>query len=149
MIRRPPRSTRTDKLCPCTTLFRAREAAVALAAAEASGIARWCLETAVTYAGGREQFGKPIGSFQAIKHLCAEMLEVAEAVTAVAWDAANAFGSTQSAYAADVAGAVAFDGAVKVAHDCIQILGGIGFTFERSEERRVGKECVSTCKSRW
>src|SRR3546814_7946381 len=58
------------------------------------------------------------------------MLEVAEAVPAVAWDAANAFGSTQSAYAADVAWAVAFDGAVKVAHDCIQILGGIGFTFE-------------------
>ncbi|NYG57596.1 alkylation response protein AidB-like acyl-CoA dehydrogenase [Nocardioides daedukensis] len=109
---------------------KVREAAVALAAAEASGIARWSLETAVAYAGVREQFGKPIGSFQAIKHLCAEMLEVAEAVTAVAWDAANAFGTSQSAYAADVAGAVAFDGAVKLAHDCIQVLGGIGFTFE-------------------
>ncbi len=53
------------------------------------GIARWCLETAVEYAKVREQFGQPIGSFQAIKHLCAEMLETAEAVTAAAWDAAR------------------------------------------------------------
>ena len=63
-----------------------RRAAVTLAAAEASGVARWCLDTAVEYAGVREQFGAKIGSFQAIKHLCAEMLETAESVTAAAWD---------------------------------------------------------------
>ena len=67
---------------------RVRRTAITLAAAEASGVARWCLDTAVEYAKVREQFGKPIGSFQAIKHLCAEMLETAEAVTAAAWDAA-------------------------------------------------------------
>src|SRR5690348_10035488 len=63
---------------------------VVLAAAEASGIARWCLDTAVDYAKVREQFGKKIGAFQAVKHLCAEMLEISESVTAAAWDAAEA-----------------------------------------------------------
>jgi 3-oxochol-4-en-24-oyl-CoA dehydrogenase len=112
---------------------RLRRTAVTLAAAEASGIARWALETAVEYAGVREQFGAKIGSFQAIKHLCAEMLETAEAVTAAAWDAASAAAGTdddQWAFASDVAGAIAFDGAVRNAQACIQVLGGIGFTFE-------------------
>ncbi len=109
-----------------------RRVAVTLAAAEASGIARWCLETAVEHAGVREQFGAKIGSFQAIKHLCAEMLETAEAVTASAWDAASVAltDDDQWAFAADVAGAVALDGAVRNAQACIQVLGGIGFTFE-------------------
>ncbi|HEX5861819.1 MAG TPA: acyl-CoA dehydrogenase [Nocardioides sp.] len=111
---------------------RLRRAAVTLAAAEASGVARWCLETAVEYAGVREQFGRKIGSFQAIKHLCAEMLETAESVTAAAWDAAAAARADdrQWGFAADVAGSVALDGAVRNAQACIQVLGGIGFTFE-------------------
>ncbi len=117
---------------------RVRRTAVTLAAAEASGVARWCLDTAVEYAKVREQFGKPIGSFQAIKHLCAEMLETAEAVTAAAWDAASAAtvlnsgqgDDEQWAFAVDVAAAVCFDGAVEVAKSCVQVLGGIGFTFE-------------------
>ena len=120
-----------------------RRTAVTFAAAEAAGIARWCLATAVDYAGVREQFGQKIGAFQAIKHLCVEMLESAEAVTAVAWDAASAATATgtatataagaeaaQWAFAADVAQTVAFDGAVEVAKTCIQVLGGIGFTYE-------------------
>ena len=116
---------------------RVRRTAVTLAAAEASGVARWCLDTAVEYAKVREQFGRPIGSFQAIKHLCAEMLETAEAVTAAAWDAACAADvpdpgeeDEQWAFAVDVAQAVCFSGAVEVAKSCIQVLGGIGFTFE-------------------
>jgi 3-oxochol-4-en-24-oyl-CoA dehydrogenase len=109
-----------------------RRLLVTLAAAEAAGVARWCLETAVSYAKVREQFGKPIGSFQAIKHLCAEMLETVESVTAAAWDAARAAEETdeQWSFAAGVAETVCFDGAVAVAKDCIQVLGGIGFTFE-------------------
>ncbi len=117
---------------------RLRRTAITLAAAEASGVARWCLDTAVEYAKVREQFGKPIGTFQAIKHLCAEMLETAEAVTAAAWDAASAAtvldpaeaDDEQWGFAVDVAQAVCFDGAVEVAKSCIQVLGGIGFTFE-------------------
>jgi alkylation response protein AidB-like acyl-CoA dehydrogenase len=111
---------------------RVGDLALTLAAAEASGIARWCLDTAVAYAQVREQFGRPIGSFQALKHLCASMLERTEAATAVAWDAARAYddGPEQHAIAAAVAGAVALDAAVTVAQDCIQVLGGIGFTWE-------------------
>ncbi|TQL68450.1 alkylation response protein AidB-like acyl-CoA dehydrogenase [Nocardioides albertanoniae] len=110
-----------------------RRTTMTLAAAEASGIAQWSLSTAVEYAKVREQFGAPIGSFQAIKHLCAQMLETTEAIAAVAWDAACAADdgdTTQWALAAGVAGVTALDGAVSVAQDCIQVLGGIGFTFE-------------------
>jgi alkylation response protein AidB-like acyl-CoA dehydrogenase len=111
---------------------RLRSLVVALAAAEASGVARWCLETAVEYAGVREQFGKKIGAFQAIKHLCAEMLETSESVTAAAWDVASAASgdAQQQEFATLVAATICFDGAVSVAKDCIQVLGGIGFTFE-------------------
>jgi len=107
---------------------------VALAAAEASGLAAWCLDTAVEYAKVREQFGAPIGSFQAIKHLCATMLEATEAIAATAWDVAAVVADgatgTDRDFAVDVAAVVAIDGAVQVAQDCVQVLGGIGFTFE-------------------
>ena len=113
-----------------------RRAVVTFAAAEAAGVARWALRTAVDHANVREQFGQKIGAFQAIKHLCAEMLETAEAVTAAAWDVASiAFayddgGDDQWAFAADVALVTCFDGAVDNAKACIQVLGGIGFTHE-------------------
>ncbi|MET0998168.1 MAG: acyl-CoA dehydrogenase [Marmoricola sp.] len=111
---------------------RLRSLVVTLAAAEASGVARWCLDTAVEYAGVREQFGKKIGAFQAIKHLCAEMLETSESVTAAAWDVAHAASDdgAQGEFAALVAGTICFDGAVEAAKACVQVLGGIGFTFE-------------------
>ncbi|MEO6884878.1 MAG: acyl-CoA dehydrogenase [Jatrophihabitantaceae bacterium] len=110
---------------------RVRELAVVLGVAEASGIARWCLRTAVDYAKVREQFGKPIGSFQSIKHLCAEMLCRAELATATAWDAAQcADDDGQRPIAAAVAASIALDAAVENAKDCIQVLGGIGFTWE-------------------
>ena len=118
---------------PGLTPARLRSLVVTLAAAEASGVARWCLDTAVEYAGLREQFGQKIGAFQAIKHLCAEMLETSESVTAAAWDAARAATDddpAQQEFAALVAGTICFDGAVAVAKACIQVLGGIGFTFE-------------------
>ncbi len=118
---------------PAVDTAAVRRLAVALAAAEASGIAAWCLATAVEYAKVREQFGQPIGRFQAIKHLCATMLEDVEAISAAAWDAAAvATQDGQGDLAADVAGAIALDGAVRVAQNCIQVLGGIGFTFEHS-----------------
>lgn len=114
------------------TADEVRRTALTYAAAEAAGIADWCLETAVAHAKVREQFGQPIGRFQAVKHLCAGMLETREAVAAAAWDAAAAAdaGDEQWGFAVEVAGAVALDGAVRVAQDCVQVLGGIGFTFE-------------------
>jgi len=108
-----------------------RDLATTLAAAEAVGVAGWALRTAVEYAKVREQFGQPIGSFQAIKHLCAEMLCRTQLATAVAWDAAQAAADDdQRPIAAAVAAAVALDVAVENAKDCIQVLGGIGFTWE-------------------
>lgn len=106
--------------------------AITLAAAEAAGIAGWCLRTAVEHAKFREQFGAPIGSFQAIKHLCADMLCRVEKTRAAAWDAAVAADSAPEEFSlsAAVAGAIALDAAVDTAKDCIQILGGIGFTWE-------------------
>ncbi|WP_181701165.1 acyl-CoA dehydrogenase [Nocardia sp. GTS18] len=105
---------------------------VTLAAAELAGVAGWCLRTAVDYAKVREQFGKPIGSFQAIKHLCAWMLCRTELIRAVAADAADAFdaGGKELPIAAAVAAACALDAAVDTAKDAIQVLGGIGFTWE-------------------
>jgi alkylation response protein AidB-like acyl-CoA dehydrogenase len=120
-----------NTLVPGLDPGRLRSIVATLAAAEASGVARWCLDTAVEYAGVREQFGRKIGAFQSIKHLCAEMLETSESVTAAAWDAARAADDPeQHEFASLVAASVCFDGAVSVAKDCIQVLGGIGFTFE-------------------
>lgn len=101
--------------------------AATLAVAEAAGVARWCLTTAVEYAKVREQFGQAIGAFQAVKHLCAEMLCRTEAAEALAWDAASSVGDP---LAVASAAAMALDAAVENAKDCIQVLGGIGFTWE-------------------
>ncbi len=108
-----------------------RDLAATLFAAEAAGVAGWALRTAVEYAKVREQFGKPIGSFQAVKHLCAEMLCRVELATALAWDAAEAADDgDQRPVASAVAASLVFDLAVETAKDCIQVLGGIGFTWE-------------------
>ncbi|SFQ08527.1 Acyl-CoA dehydrogenase [Amycolatopsis arida] len=106
--------------------------AATLAAVEGAGVAGWCVRTAGEYARVREQFGRPIGAFQAVKHLCAEMLVRAELAAALAWDAARAAddGRDQHAPAAAVAAAYALDAAVDNAKDCVQVLGGIGFTWE-------------------
>ncbi|MFI5780054.1 acyl-CoA dehydrogenase family protein [Nocardia sp. NPDC051570] len=103
-----------------------------LVAAEAAGIAAWCLETATAYAKVREQFGRKIGQFQAVKHLCAWMLCRTELIRAVAADAAAAVDARtdELPLAAAIAMTIALDAAVETAKDCIQVLGGIGFTWE-------------------
>ncbi|NUT31855.1 MAG: acyl-CoA dehydrogenase [Hamadaea sp.] len=134
---------------PGLTLDRVRDAAATLFAAEAAGVARWCVRTAAEYAGTRTQFGRPIGSFQAVKHLCAAMLCRAERAAAVAWDAARSLdeqvsthdtgaganGGAPDGFAAAVAAAIALDAAADNAKDCVQVLGGIGFTWEHPAHR--------------
>ncbi|SHL49590.1 Acyl-CoA dehydrogenase [Pseudonocardia thermophila] len=109
----------------------ARRLVRVLAAAEASGIASACLDTAVAYAKERRQFGRTIGTFQAVKHHTANMLLDAELATAAAWDAARAAHDDAGAeLAAAVAAVRALPAAVRTAEQNIQILGGIGFTWE-------------------
>jgi 3-oxochol-4-en-24-oyl-CoA dehydrogenase len=111
---------------------RVEDLAATVLAAEAAGLARWMLETASEYAKVREQFGKPIGSFQAIKHMCAEMLLRSEQAAVAAADAASAVDSDdrQLSIAAAVAAATGIEAAKANAKDCIQVLGGIGITWE-------------------
>lgn len=113
-----------------------RAVAATFAAAEAAGVAQWCLTTAVEHAKVREQFDRPIGQFQAVKHTCADMLVATEQAWACAWDAARAATDpTQRPLASAVAAAVALAAAVQSAKACIQILGGIGFTWDHDAHR--------------
>ena len=112
---------------------RVENLAATVLSAEAAGITRWALDTAVAYAKVREQFGKPIGSFQAIKHLCAEMLCRAEQVAVAAADAAHAAvddDEHQLSIAAAIAAGIGIEAVKANVKDCIQVLGGIGITFE-------------------
>ena len=115
------------------TTQQVRAQVAVLAAAEATGIAGWCLDTAVEYANTREQFGRLIGSFQAVKHACADMLVRVEQARALVWDAARALDEPFSPgreLAEAAAVSFALDAAVENAKACIQVLGGIGFTWE-------------------
>ena len=97
------------------------------------GAAERALELTLEYAKNREQFGKPIGSFQAVQHLCADMLRAIELGRAVAYYAAwacDAADPTERHRAATMARAFAADGLYRVAANAIQVFGGIGFTWE-------------------
>ncbi|MEU3772296.1 acyl-CoA dehydrogenase family protein [Streptomyces sp. NPDC032472] len=119
-----------------------RDEGALLTAALQVGSALRTVELAVRYAKEREQFGQPIGAFQAVKHLCAGMLVRAEvartavyaaavAADAVSGAAASGLGATAQV-AAEIAGAklLADEAAVRGARDCLQVYGGMGFTWE-------------------
>ncbi len=129
-----------DRLLSNVSQAVGRAIATALLSAEAVGIARWATDTASEYAKIREQFGRPIGQFQAIKHKCAEMIATTERATAAVWDAVRAIDeaaennwdneATHYEFAAAVAATLAPAAAQRCAQDCIQVHGGIGFTWE-------------------
>ncbi|GAA2482319.1 hypothetical protein GCM10010276_19410 [Streptomyces longisporus] len=97
-----------------------------LTAAEQLGTATRVCELAVQHARTREQFGQPIGAFQAVKHLCAQMLVRAELARAAVYAAAV------TADRGDIAAArlLADEAAVRGARDCLQVHGGMGFTWD-------------------
>ena len=114
----------------------ARYAALARArtlfAAEAVGGASDCVDAAVEYAKVREQFGRTIATFQAVKHHCANMLVAAESAVACVWDAARAAEEDEQQFGliAAAAATLAFPAYVRNAELNIQVHGGIGFTWE-------------------
>ncbi|MGW8783060.1 acyl-CoA dehydrogenase family protein [Streptomyces sp. NPDC055796] len=103
-----------------------RDEGALLTAALQAGSALRTVELAVQYGREREQFGQPIGAFQAVKHLCAQMLVRAEVARTALYAAAV------TADPAEVAAAklLADEAAVRNARDCLQVHGGMGFTWE-------------------
>ena len=106
-------------------------ASIALAAEQVGGAQR-CLDLSVDYAKQRVQFGRPIGSFQAIKHKCADMMVLVESSRSAAYYAAcvAAEEPQQLAQAASLAGACCGEAYFRCAGESIQIHGGVGFTWE-------------------
>lgn len=103
-----------------------------LLAAEAAGIMRWAVEATTEYVKIREQFGKPVGSFQAVKHKCANLLITSELATAAAWSAVVAMDqdADQQALAAGSAIQAGIVPAVDALTEAVTIFGGIGYTWE-------------------
>ncbi|RVU26159.1 acyl-CoA dehydrogenase [Streptomyces antnestii] len=133
-----------------------RDLASVVLAADACGVAAWALHTAAEYAKVREQFGRPIGQFQGVKHLCADMLVRVEQARALVWDAARAAGEHMGGHMGGdgesgdgrglvvaLAAGTALDAAYSCAKDCIQILGGIGFTWEHDAHLYLRRAVVA------
>ena len=132
----------------------ARESALArartLLAAEAVGGAVDCVDAAVEYAKVRQQFGRTIATFQAVKHHCANMLVAAESGIAAVWDASRAEvedsseGEAQFRLAAASAAALAFPAYARNAELNIQVHGGIGFTWEHDAHLHLRRALVTS-----
>ena len=105
---------------------------VAALAMEQVGGAQACLDMSVAYAKDRHQFGRPIGSFQAVKHMCADMLVQVESARSAAYHLATAIDEDRDEVevAAPLAKSFASEAYLHCAGDTIQIHGGIGFTWE-------------------
>jgi alkylation response protein AidB-like acyl-CoA dehydrogenase len=125
-----------------------------LTAAESVGAIDRDMEVAVQYAKDRIAFGRPIGSFQAIKHLLADsslMLEMTKSVTLAA---ATSLGQSAGYHleSASIAKALVGDCAIEVAQNCFQVFGGIGFTWEHDQHlylRRVTTDAALYGNSSW
>jgi alkylation response protein AidB-like acyl-CoA dehydrogenase len=127
-------ATRRLAASDADTLARLYDLAVTGLAFEQVGGAQMCLEMSVAYAKERMQFGRPIGSFQAIKHKCADMLVAVESAKSAAFHAGWAAGAdpAELQIAAPLAKAFCSDAYFAIAGDTIQVHGGIGFTWEHN-----------------
>ncbi|AOW93042.1 acyl-CoA dehydrogenase [Rhodococcus sp. WMMA185] len=125
-------STRVDEGTAAEAVRSALGTGAALLASEQLGIAKWCFETTLAYVKERKQFGRAVGSFQAIKHRIADLwLEVTSATAAARYAAdTSARGDSDAEIAAALAQAYCSDVAVHAAEECIQLHAGIGMTWE-------------------
>ena len=125
-------SVRGRYALPDGALAEARDIGMALLAAEQVGLAEWCLDATIRYVMQRRQFGRLVGSYQAVKHRCADLwveLTQARAVARyAAWCAK--VGDPDLPIAATLAQAYCSGVAVHIAEECIQLHGGLGFTWE-------------------
>jgi 3-oxochol-4-en-24-oyl-CoA dehydrogenase len=123
----------------------ARDRAVTALAHEQVGGANKVLEMSVEYGGTRVQFGRKIGSFQAIKHRCADMAVRVEEARSAAWWAAAALAEADpdAALAADTAALVCSEAYTWVAEENVQVHGGIGFTWEHPAHLHVRRALSS------
>ena len=127
-----------DVIADAATAERARLVGTVLTSALQLGLALRATELATGYAKEREQFGRVIGSFQAVKHLCADMLVRAEVARAAVYAAAVALdgrSDDDAARAASAAKILAGDAAIANGKAGIQVHGGIGFTWEVDAQR--------------
>jgi alkylation response protein AidB-like acyl-CoA dehydrogenase len=113
-------------------LARAQDVATVCACADMLGGMQWILEDSVEYAKTRQQFGKTIGTFQAVQHMCADMLLLAESSRSAVYYAAWALDADpdNAERAVTIAKAYTSDASREVANRGVQVHGGIGFTWE-------------------
>ncbi|HVX69882.1 MAG TPA: acyl-CoA dehydrogenase family protein [Mycobacteriales bacterium] len=123
---------RGRRLADATAAARAVDVLRVALAVEAVGVAQWCLDTTVAYIKTREQFGKPIGSFQALAHRASDLAVDLASATSTAYYAAWAVDGApdELAVVAPLAKAVCGEAAYRIAAETIQMHGGIGFTWE-------------------
>jgi alkylation response protein AidB-like acyl-CoA dehydrogenase len=114
------------------TVDAALSAGAAAVAAEQLGLAQRCLDMTVSYVKERHQFGRPVGSFQALKHRLADVWVAVTQARAASRYAADCLASDHpdSAVAVALAKSACSETAVKAAQECVQLHGGIGFTWE-------------------
>ena len=131
----------------------AADRSVVALAAELTGIAQRALEIAVEYANERQQFGRPIGAYQAVSHRCAGMLYETEEARSLTYYAAWCADAEPESLplAASMAKARASEAAWRVTNNAIQVLGGIGFTWEHDihfllKRAKVGAELLGDAR---
>ena len=122
-------ATRVGSVDTLPEVMRYADAALAC---EQAGGAQACLEMTVAYAGERLQFGRPIGSYQAVRHRCADMFVLAETARATARHATRALATDDpdGEVAVGVAASYCSEAFLAVAEETIQLHGGVGFTWE-------------------
>ncbi len=125
-------SSRVGRGSAQAALLAALQTGAALLASEQFGVAQWCFDTTLAYAKERKQFGRLIGSYQAIKHRVVDVWLQVGAAAAAARYAAGTCGrdDAEAAIGAAIAAAYCGDAAVHAAEECIQLHGGIGMTWE-------------------